>query len=322
MTSSSSHNSIPLATLLVWCKIRDTFFGNNFVSQNIPLAIEIASSCHHPDARWLTEACAGKHVNMIEDAKRVFSALGQSDARALCFLWMCCNLDERGRDLTSLRRAAELGYGFAQALMAGRTQGEEKFKLAKLAAAQGERDGCFLLGVCFREGKGCEKDLDKAKENFVFASELGHVFAMIYLGNLFNESDPQRWGWWGMAAALGDSWNFLSKFAKQVELFSSGSESAAVMQGHVNERARTIFSNDFNFASRIGPAKQAIAFYEGQMKATKDAMYAWTLVGIHFNVVKDVRKLIAKLIWDSREQALYKTVDLEVEKSKSWCALQ
>ena len=34
-------------------------------------------------------------------------------------------------------------------------------------------------------------------------------------------------------------------------------------------------------------------------------MRAWTQVGIKLKVVKDVRKLIAKLIWDSREEALY-----------------
>jgi hypothetical protein len=62
----------------------------------------------------------------------------------------------------------------------------------------------------------------------------------------------------------------------------------------------------WSFASRIGPAKEAIAFYEAQIKATKDAMHAWTLVGIKLKVVKDMRKLISKLIWDSREEALYK----------------
>jgi hypothetical protein len=86
MASSSSHNhGIPLATLLEWYDIRDTFFGHNEVSQNIPLALEMASSCEHPDARWLTEACAGKEVRTVEDAKRVFSALGQNDSRALFF---------------------------------------------------------------------------------------------------------------------------------------------------------------------------------------------------------------------------------------------
>ena len=34
-------------------------------------------------------------------------------------------------------------------------------------------------------------------------------------------------------------------------------------------------------------------------------MHAWTQVGVKLKVVKDVRKLIAKLIWDSREEALF-----------------
>jgi hypothetical protein len=156
--------------------------------------------------------------------------------------------------------------------------------------------------------------LDKAKENFLLASELGDVSAMIVLGKMLNESDPQQWRWWGRAATVRYSWEFLSNFAEQVESFNSGSGSAVVMfaigqalQGHVSEEARTIFNNKHKFASLIGPAKQAIAFYEAQIKSTKDAMHAWTQVGIRWKVMKDMRKLIAKLIWDSREQALYKT---------------
>ena len=89
MASSSSHinNGIPLATQLEWYKIRDTFFGRNKVSRNIPLALELSGPCEHPHARWLVDACAGKDVRTDEDAKRVFSAFGQNDARALCFLW-------------------------------------------------------------------------------------------------------------------------------------------------------------------------------------------------------------------------------------------
>jgi TPR repeat protein len=181
----------------------------------------------------------------------------------------------------------------------------------------------------FVEGEGCEQDLDKAEENFLLASELGHVLAMIALGELLYESDPQRWRWWGRAAALGYSWRFLSLFAKQVELFNSGSGNAAVMfaigqalQGHVNEEAKTIFKTSSDFDSLISPAKQAIAFYEAQIKATKRAMRAWTLVGIKLKVVKDARKMIARLIWDSREEALYKTENLELKKQESKCALQ
>jgi preprotein translocase subunit SecE len=267
-------------------------------------------ACQHPDARWLAEACAGKDARTVEDAQRVFSALGQDDARARCFTWM---LGDQ-RDLTPLRRSAELGFAFAQALLARRTRGEERFKFAQLAAAQGERNGFLQLGFCFRDGEGCEQDLDKANEKFLLASELGHVSAMIWLGEVLDESDLRRWRWRGRAAVLGSWGNLLFAFDDQVELFNSGSGSAAVMfgigqalQGHVNEQTRTIFNDEDDFDLRIGPAKQAIAFYEAQIKATKDAMRAWTFVGMKLKVVKDVRKLIAKLIWDSREEALYKT---------------
>jgi len=141
----------------------------------------------------------------------------------------------------------------------------------------------FRLGWCFRDGLGCEKDLDKAKENFSLASKHGHVWGMDWLGHLLGDSDPQRWRWWGRAAALGASSSFVCNFALQVELFNSGSGSAAVMfaigralQGHVNDEARTIFNEGWDFDSLIGPAKLAMAFYEVQIKATKDAMRAWT----------------------------------------------
>jgi TPR repeat protein len=311
-SSSSSHKiNLPLSTLLEWHKIRDTFFGENFVSQNILLAIELSASCQHPDARWLTEACAGKDVRTKENAKEVFSALGQNDARALCFAWLLGEMPERV-NLAPLRRSAELSCAFARALMAGWTEGDERLRFAVLAAEQGERDGFYWLGRCLQDGEGCEENLDEAKQNFLNASELGHGWAVRLLGGLLAESDSQQWLWWGRAAALGNSWTFLLEFAKQVELFNAGCESDVVMfaigqslQEHVNEESRTIFNNHHLFESRIGPAKQAIAFYESQIQATKDAMHAWTQVGLRFKVVKDVRKLIAKLIWDSRMEALF-----------------
>jgi hypothetical protein len=110
--SSDNNNCISLSTLLEWYKIRDTFFGHNFVSRNIPLALDLVAACQHPDARWLTEACAGKGVTTKEDAKRVFSALGQNDARALCFLWLSAEGWD-GLDLARLRRSVEFGFAFA-----------------------------------------------------------------------------------------------------------------------------------------------------------------------------------------------------------------
>jgi hypothetical protein len=311
-SSSHTNNDMSLPTLLTWYKIRDTFFGENFVDQNIPLALEMAADCDHPDAHWVVEVCEGKDVKTFQDAKRAFSAIGQDDARALCFAWLCSEEKEQ-EDISSLRDSAKLGFAFSHALMADFTGWEETFQFAQLAVAQGERDGYYNLGCCFRDGEGCERDLDKAKEAFLVSSKLGEVASMVQLGRLLDESDPQRWLWWGRAACLENAWDLLDSFAKQVELFNSGSASAVVvfaigrsLHGHVNEESRTIFKEQDRFDSRIGPAKQAITFYEMQIKATKDAMHTWSLIGLHFGVVKDIRKLIAKLIWDSREDALFK----------------
>lgn len=304
-------NSLPLATLLEWYKIRDMFCGNNFVQQNIPLALEMAASCTHPDAVWLTEACAGKNVKSAGEAERVFSSLDQNDARVLCFMW-CCGDNDDESDLPPLRRSAELGFAFAQATLVGEVEGSEKFKFAQLSAAQGERDGLTLLGCCVCDGFGCEKNLDKSKEILLLAIKLGDVFAMIELGYVLENSDPRRWRWWGQAAALGNSWTFLSTFIAHVELLNSHSVSAAVvfaigqsLHGHVNEEARRIFNSSALFKTRIGPAKQAIAFYEAQLNACRKAVDEWTKVAIRFGIYKDMRILVAQYIWSTRDEALY-----------------
>jgi hypothetical protein len=236
--------------------------------------------------------------------------LARTTRGAAATLGFAANFFHRYRDLALLRRSAELGFALAQALMATEeAQFEQGFKFALLAAAQGERDGYFQLGMHL-----ANTDPKKAKENLLLACELGHVLAMVRVGELLEDSDPRRWRWWGQAASIGSCGNFLFKFEEQVERFNSGTGSAAIMfltgralRGQVNETRRTIFksANDAKFDSWVGPAKQAIAFYEAQIQATKHAMHAWIQVGIRWKVVKDVRKLIAKLIWDSREEALY-----------------
>jgi len=77
---------LPLLTTLTFLfplsssgtKSATLFLGTIAISQSIPLALEMASSCEHPDARWLTETCAGKDVTTKEDAKRVFLLLART----------------------------------------------------------------------------------------------------------------------------------------------------------------------------------------------------------------------------------------------------
>lgn len=124
-----------------------------------------------------------------------------------------------------------------------------------MAAAQGERDGFYALGVCYHNCEGCDEDLEKSNENMMLAAELGHVYAMAPAGSCFEESDPRRWDYWAVAAAHQAGWNFLSSFSKQVEKFHSGSGGSATavfsighaLKGHVNEKERKIFNVDSEF---------------------------------------------------------------------------
>ena len=103
--------SIDLATQLEYYEVRDTLLGRNHQKQDVERALELASTCKHPEAQWLSKIFAGKDVKTNKEARRVFLAHENDDARALCFAAVIAKLSDRDR----LRRAAEMGFAFAQA---------------------------------------------------------------------------------------------------------------------------------------------------------------------------------------------------------------
>jgi hypothetical protein len=301
-----------------WLEIRDIFFGDNRAKHDITLALELAAACEHKEARWLTRIFAGKTVSTTEEARDIFLALGENDARGLCFAALLGgsdqddDSDEEEESVALLRRSAELGCALAQAKMAERTDDEEGFRLATLAALQRERNSFCCLGWCFFYGEGCEKNEDKARENYLIAAELGEVDSMTGVGGLWEESDLLRWYWWGQAAQLGQPYCFLENFSKLVHQFECGSGNALnvfqmgrALTGNVDVEERRIFRNERNFDDRIGPANTAISFYSSQLSDCRRAVDAWSHVGLRFNVVKDIRVLIGKLIWETRESVLF-----------------
>jgi hypothetical protein len=298
-----------LQQLLAWYKIRDTLLGLNYVQQDIKKALDLACVCDHPNAFWLTKLFAGRDVASREEARQVFLGC-EYDPRALCFAGVVV------RDFDEIRRAADLGDAFAQAWMAGRRPGGERFWWAEKSAAQGERDGFYQFGRCYRYGSGCVEDAEKGKKIFLVAAELGHMIAMVGLGKLLEKDDSQRFYWFGRAAtANGDSLGavyFLNEMRGQIRKFNSGTGHASVifgigraLKGHINNEKRTIFGNLSMFDARIGPANQALHFYEFQLQSYRKAVNSWTIVGLRNKVVKDIRKMIGKVIWDAREEVSY-----------------
>ena len=323
MSVSASSRSLVLSIFtpqeltleLEWLKIRDLLVGENIVSQDIARALELAAACHHRDAVYLTEIFAGKDVNTKEEAREVFLA-HEPDPRALCFAAL---VYRRPGDEDRLRRAAEMGFAFAQAHVdwrGFRSTDEERLSLCLRASLQGERDGFYSLGCCYQHGVGCVQDVIKAKENYLLAAKLNHVQAMDRYGILLDDKDPQRWHWWGRAAARGNPTAFfLDRFGSVVDLFDSDPSLAPavfmigrMLRGHINAEKGEIFGQSFKFASRIGPANRAVAFFSFQCAAARASVDMWCLMARRINgkVNRDIRKKIGMLIWEARELGNYK----------------
>jgi hypothetical protein len=98
----------------------------------------------------------------------------------------------------------------------------------------------------------------------------------------------------------------------QIHNFNSGTGNAKVvfaigraLKGHINNEQRTIFGKGYSFDACIRPATQALHIYELQLQSYRKAVDSWIIVGLRNKVVKDIRKMIGKMIWDAREEAEY-----------------
>lgn len=306
---ASSTSAIPLALECEWYKIRDTLFGDNRISvkNNLEEALRLAATCEHPEAKWLISVAGSARTT--QEAAEAFRALGSDNAKATCFAWM---MGVR-RDLLPLQRSAAQGFAFAQAWLAGRLQGEERFKLSLAAAEQGEREGFLRMGYCWRDGEGtCEVDRNQARKYFALGVERNCIWSCLALAPMLHDDDVNRWTLWGKAAKQGETYDFLRRFTQEVQRFNAGEGDAAtvfeigrVLHGQINVTAESIFNDKRNFSRLIKPALQAVQLYEAQIVACRKAVDNWTLVGIRLRVVKDIRKVIGKLIWDARGEAKY-----------------
>jgi hypothetical protein len=267
---------------IAWYEVRDTLLGQNNKRQDVKRAWELATICQHSDANWLVELFSRDRVTTAWEASCAFRR-ETNDARALCFSAAMAGDQER------MRRSAAMGYAFAQAWLASRTRGEESREWAQKAAAQGERDGYRQLGT---------------KEGFWRAIELGCIESMQNYAFLFGESDPQRFFWLGQAAIRGSSFRFRNEFHEQVRLFRTDTVFAIgrALKGNVDFEANTLFGVQYGYHWALGSARVAIDFFETRLVATRSTVDAWTIVGTRLSVVKDVRRMIAELLWKAREE--------------------
>ncbi len=284
-----------------WSDALDSFLETRFDE-----GLRLARDSRHPDAQWLCSTVPAGDVTG-EGLKRAMVAQGE-DPRALFMLY--CLRDGQQH----LRRAAELGYAPAQAKLAAkyRTDAEvDRVSWAEKAAAQQDRNGLFRLG-CNLWAMEPQQERTRALALFREAAELEHAEAQYWVGmEDFGRHDWQRYRLVGRAAARGESSALGLLRNNAVELLgefeaddSPGKvvfELGAALRGNVDGRAGRAYGLMLS-GEKLRGALRCVELHDKWCAAAKRSIECWIGMARRLNVAKDIRLLIARLLWDERRE--------------------
>ncbi len=280
-----------------------------YTKRDIAEGLRLARESQHPDAQWLASLFpdTGRAVT-TDDVLRVMEAQGD-DPRAL-FLYG--RMDAMGGSWR-IPRAAALGYAPAQAVQAHRaSSAADGFAWAEKASAQRDREGMYRLGDCLWSGHGCAEDRAGAIACYREAAELGHLAAMVYYGQeAFGEDEWQRYRWWGRAAVRGYTCaaRFLMASASKVltELEEGKPmgrvvfELGAAFAGHEADCTVPLLGPSTDSGS-VKVVLRCVDLHDQWIAVAKAAVECWLGVGRRLSVAKDIRLLIARLLWEERRE--------------------
>ena len=168
-------------------------------------------------------------VSYLDASRDKIRALAEKKGNALA--WYLLSLE--GNDRTMLRRAAEGGniqamnaWGtltLTEALQNFRGDTNEVQQVLlrscgyfKKAADESDANGLCNLGMCYLNGFGYDKDLEKAYECFKKAAEAGHAEAINNLGGFYRDGLvvlkdlPAAARWFARSAALDNVYGMLN----------------------------------------------------------------------------------------------------------------
>ena len=316
--------------LLKWFTARDVFLGLNAHKQNIGEGLRLAADCDHEEARQLCKIFSDWSDGVINSEgmecdfllppapQRAKGYFREADGLSLCFAGLVSKRDDK-----LLLESAKLGYALAQAQVAESSMSQsEKFEWATLSARQGEPMGFHVLGDCYDEGYGCERNREQAQRLFKCSAELGFVQGQYAYSMSLGISDPAHFFWIGKVAQKGKNFAasvFISGAMKVLDAFFLQNEGAPVvfqigasLKGNIGPQFSDItrprgavfgFSVDYASAERV---RQAISMFDEWCDKARLAIRCWALVAKRLHICKDVRTMISKLVWERRVDADYK----------------
>ncbi len=303
-------SAVELGDVIRWRNALDCLTGIHLPpSVAVGRCLRLARECAHPDAQWL---CAQVSAGPAADEAQLARVLeGQGDDPIALFVRAWCGADPHpARDLLLL--SARLGYAPAQAVLAGCCEEDDfdPFPWAEKAAAQGDRDGLFQLGLFAHEGRGCPRGGERAVELWRQAAALGHRRGHLFVATHgHGPADWRRYRWLAQGSALGHQSCTLQLLAGAryvLRLFAEGKapgrivwELAEGLLGHAQVTDWKDFDRQPTMAE-MEALRLCVQMRETWRNAATRAIECWIGVARRWDVAKDVRQLIARMLWEDR----------------------
>jgi TPR repeat protein len=290
------NRGVPLAQVIKWWDAVETV-GCVWDCEGIDSGLQMARQCSHPDAQWLASLFPAGRAAVTSQHFLEVMREQKNDARAFFLEWLHVRPN---KDL--LLRSAQMGYAPAEAEMASvATSDDETFVWAQRSSAQGDRHGAFQLGWCLHNGVGCVGDKARALELFRFAAECGRSDAQFWYGlRGFGEFDWERYYWQGLAALRGSCSGWVAAVLRLLLSFERGE------YGRILHTVALLIPLRLGVPKVLshGPSKseleglqRVLGLQSAMLNRTRRAVACWSVVGLRCGLVKDVRVMIAKMVW-------------------------
>jgi hypothetical protein len=273
--------------------------------------LRLARQCRHPDAVWLTSLFPEDGVRVTRDDFMQELSTQEDDPRAVFFRCALCMGHDPGRQ-GGLRRAAKAAYAPALRFRAellrrkaereGREEGERKMLRRKAARAMGhaaragDRDAMFVHAAAWlKMGPANLKAVAQLHE----AANLGQLDAMLVVAGVDPKLHMQERVSIFKRALSCDFPKVSRKIGERFErkptlvlAFALGGACHGMLESEqANFFGEPIFPPSLRDAEKV--------FLSACEKAAA-AVECWIGVARRLGVVRDLRRVIAKLLWRDR----------------------
>ncbi len=266
----------------------------------------LARLCKHEDARFLVSLFPSGASPTKGEARAVF--LSHDDARCNAWAVACvgeATLSNRLELKQLVKRSAEGGCAWGQWMCASQAQGREEVMWLEKADAQGFAEAMRSLAHCLQDAEDAtDEDRLRARRLWREAALLGLVEAQYEYAQEYCAKQSIEWFVWmrrcaerGVRICLRD---LLLYSPQQLYVYQNCGAVRALLEIGRAMAAHPDWREEVSQANVVVASVKALSLYEQCCALAKTGVMCWLWVARQFTVVKDVRLMIADLIWYER----------------------